>query len=117
MNMKTTFKVKSEFNNLNKIIDHVNTVSNFECSKVHNAWKINMSSEKCGLIKKSAVIGIKFEFISNNEISLEPVVPNTYLASFTMGRGFLAPIVRILLSGKQKSFLDESIKYFSSISA
>lgn len=114
--MNTTFKVKEQYKTLDDLGKYLGSKSKYECKKMFNSWRdISITKEYCVLVKKSALYGIKVNFVDDNHVMLEPVVPGVYLRSFVTGRGFIPPIVRALLAKGQRQLFNEVSKYFAEI--
>ncbi|GEM_PF-5238002 len=114
--MNTKFKIKEQYRTLDDLEKYLQAKSSYECKKMFNSWRdINIKKEYCVLVKKSALYGIKVNFIDNNYVMIEPVIPGVYLRNFATGRGFIPPIVRMLLEKGQRQLFNEVSKYFADI--
>lgn len=114
--MEITFKIKDDYNSLDKLLNYVKPKTNYTCTKTDNTWEdFTIKFDKCVLIKKNTFYAIKVDFVNKNTIKLEPVIPSSYFRNFAKGRGFTPIITNLLISGKQKSMLNEVTKYFSAI--
>ncbi len=114
--METIIKLKEGYNSLDKVLEYVSTKSNYECEKIFNSWRtISFSKEYCILIKKNSIDGAIINFVDENEIRIATEVPSKYFYGWTVGRGIMPPLVRLLLSKKRKTTLEEVTGYFKDI--
>jgi hypothetical protein len=118
--MENTIKVRHEFNTLEKIEQFVKNESSYNCSIEYDGWDVrtdvNGQMEKCVLIKKSGMHGMKIHFIKENEILMSYLIPgkvmNAYFGRSQKARRNILEIVagvikNALLSGGQKKAYKE----------
>lgn len=99
----------NQFKNLDEILQFFKPKISYTCMKTHNIWDVSHGDKvnNCILIKKNALYGIKIDFSDAENILLRPVVPSSFLVTFTVGRGIVPPLVRLFLSKGQAKLLDE----------
>ncbi|MCG8571149.1 MAG: hypothetical protein MJB14_13530 [Spirochaetes bacterium] len=107
--MEQFIKLNESYDSLEKIQNLVKQKTSHECSIEYNIWEVATGPqvEKCVLVKKNNLIGLKMDLQEQGMVKMMPVVPSKYLIGFTVGRGIFPPLVRAMLSGSQKSFMDE----------
>ena len=113
--MENKITVKSEYNSLNTILDYLKKESSYDCSTEYDSWDIRTDDkglmEKCVLIKKSSMHGMKVYFNTNNQLVMSHIIPNKLMNAY-FGRSVKARknsleiitgiIKNALLSGSQK---------------
>jgi hypothetical protein len=118
--MENTIKVQQEFNTLEKVEQFVKNESSYNCSIEYDSWDVrtdaNGQMEKCVLIKKSKMHGMKVYFTNENEILMSYLIPgkvmNAYFGRSQKARRNILEIVagvikNALLSGGQKKAYKE----------
>ena len=78
--MEKTLKIKDEFNSLEKLLDYSKNESSYESSLEYDTWEMrtdaNGQMEKCLLVKKSSMHGVKVYFTTANTIKISQVIPS-----------------------------------------
>lgn len=118
--MESTIKVQQDYNTLEKIENFVKKESSYNCSIEYDSWDVrtdaNGQMEKCVLIKKSGMHGMKIHFTRENEIMMVHLIPgkvmNAYFGRSQKARRNILEIVaggikNALLSGGQKKAFKE----------
>ncbi len=118
--MENKITVKSEYNSLNTLLDYLKTESSYDCSSEYDSWDIRTDDkglmEKCVLIKKSSMHGMKVYFNTNNELMMSYIIPNKLMNAYfgksvKVHKNILEIITGIikssLLSGSQKKAFEE----------
>ena len=84
--MENQIKVKSEYNSLEKILEYFKKESNYESSVDYDSWDIrtntNGQMEKCVLVKKSAMHGMKLYFSKENTLQMNYIIPNKIMNAY-----------------------------------
>jgi hypothetical protein len=128
--MEKVFKVKKEYDTLEKVRDYVKQASDYDCSTDYDIWDMrtdaNGQMEKCVLIKKSNMHGMKLYFTDDNVLRASYLIPNkvmnAYFGKSQKARKNVLEIVaggikNTLLAGSQKKAFDEMGQVFNEISA
>lgn len=116
--MENTIKTQPEYKTLEKIQQFVKSESSYNCSIEYDSWDVrtdtNGQMEKCVLIKKSGMHGMKVHFTKENEISLVHLIPskimNAYFGRSQKARRNILEIIAggiknsLLLGGQKKAF-------------
>lgn len=118
--MENTIKVQDEYNTLEKIEQFVKKESSYNCSIEYDSWDVRTDSngqmEKCVLIKKSGMHGMKIHFTNKNEVLMSYLIPgkvmNAYFGRSQKARRNILEIIaggikNSLLSGGQKKAFKE----------
>lgn len=118
--MEKIIKLKSEFDSLNKVFDQVKNNSPYEATIEYDIWDARTDAsgqmDKCILIKKSGMHGIKMHLESNQNLYASYVIPNKVLnAYFGKSQKRYRNIIEILaeklvsaaLAGSQKKAFEE----------
>lgn len=84
--MESQIQVKSKYNSLEKISEYFKQESSFESSVDYDSWDVrtdtNGQMEKCVLVKKSAMHGIKIYFSKENTLQMNYIIPNKVLNAY-----------------------------------
>lgn len=118
--MEKKITIKSQYNSLDKVLEFVKKESTFECSIDYDSWDIrtdaNGQMEKCILIKKSSMHGMKLFFSQENELMMSYIIPNKLMNAY-FGKSEKAHknileivtgiIKNTLLAGSQKKAFEE----------
>lgn len=118
--MEKIITVKSDYNSLEKIEDFMKKESSYDCSIDYDSWDVrtdaNGQMEKCVLIKKSGMHGMKVHFSKENEVMMSYLIPNKMMNAY-FGKSQKAHknvleivtgmIKNTLLSGSQKKAFEE----------
>lgn len=128
--MENTIKVNSEYNSLEKIAEFVKKESSYKSSVDYDSWDVrtdaNGQMEKCVLIKKSGMHGMKVYFSKENEIMMSYLIPskvmNAYFGRSQKARRNILEIVaggikNVLLIGSQKKAYKEMEEVLLKIAA
>jgi len=118
--MEKQITINNEYNSLDAILAYLKKDSSYECAEVYDSWDVrtdpNGQMEKCILIKKSAMHGMKLYFLNTNVLKLTYIIPNKLMNAYfgkseKRHRGILEIIGGIiknaLLSGSQKKAFNE----------
>jgi hypothetical protein len=118
--MENKITLKSEYNSLEKLNDYLKKESEFDCSIDYDSWDIrtdaNGQMEKCILLKKSSMHGMKVYFNKNNELVMSYIIPNkimnAYFGKSVKARKSILEVVggiikNAVLSGSQKTAYQE----------
>jgi hypothetical protein len=118
--MEKEITVKKEYNTLDKVLEFAKNESEYDCSIDYDIWDMrtdaNGQMEKCLLIKKSNMHGMKIYFTDDNVLSATYIIPNKVMNAYfgksqkahksileVIGGG----IKSVLLAGSQKKAFDE----------
>lgn len=118
--MEQIIKIKSEYNSLDKLQNYIKKESSFETSQDYDSWEhrtdANGQMEKCIVIKKSSMNGVKVFFSKEDTIKVNHIVPsktmNAYFGKSQKARRNIIEIIsgkitQTLLSGGQKKAFEE----------
>ena len=125
--MEKIIILKSNFNSLDKVLDHLNG-STYECQKVYDSWDVrtdaNGQMEQCITLKKSSMHGMKVHFTKENELQLSYIIPNKMMNAY-FGRSqkryrsileiIAESIKNLLLKGSQERAFTEIEQVFNPI--
>ena len=121
--MENQITIKSEYNSLDKILEFLIKESVFECSIDYDSWDVrtgaNGQMEKCIILKKSSMHGMKMYFSKENELNMSYIIPNKLMNAY-FGKSqkryrnvleiITGAIKNALLSGSQKTAFEEMVK-------
>ena len=126
--MEKQIKIKSEYNSLEKILAFLQKESPYESSIDYDAWDVrtdaNGQMEKCVLIKKGSMHGMKLYFSQKNTLQISYLIPNKLMnAYFGKNQKARQNILEILtgviknlvLSGSQKDAFEDIGQVFNKI--
>jgi hypothetical protein len=116
--MENTIKIQNEYNTLEKVEQFVKKESPYNCTIEYDSWDVrtdaNGQMEKCVLIKKSGMHGMKVHFTKENEILMCHLIPskvmNAYFGRSQKARRNILEIIAggiknsLLLGGQKKAF-------------
>lgn len=118
--MENKITVKSEYNSLEKLLDYLIAESSYECTSEYDSWDIrtdaNGQMEKCVLVKKSSMHGMKLYFTQDQNLVMSYIIPNkvmnAYFGKSVKARKNILEIVagvikNAVLSGSQKKAYSE----------
>ena len=84
--MEKQITVKSEYNSLDKVLELFKKESTFQCAKDYDSWDVrtdaNGQMEKCVVIKKSSMHGMKIYFSKENVLEVSYIMPNKLMNSY-----------------------------------
>jgi len=84
--MEKQITIKSEYNSLANVLAFLKKESTFECSIEYDSSDVrtdaNGQMEKCVLIKKSAMHGMKMYFSQENELTMSYIIPNKIMHAY-----------------------------------
>lgn len=84
--MEKEITVKSEYNSLEKVLDFLKKESTYECSIDYDSWEIRTDAkgqmEKCIVIKKSAMHGMRMHFVEENKLKATYIIPNKLMHAY-----------------------------------
>ena len=128
MEKQTT--IKSEYNSLEKILEFVKKESPYKCSEVYDSWDVRTDSngqmEKCVMIKKSSMHGMKMYFTKDNVLEMTYIIPNkmmnAYFGKSVKARRSILEIIgggikNVLLIGSQKKAFKEMSEVLDKVAA
>lgn len=126
--MEKQIKISSDYNSLENILVFLKEESDYECSIDYDSWDVrtdaNGQMEKCVLIKKSGMHGMKLHFLNDNTLQLSYIIPNkmmnAYFGKSQKARKDILEIIggvvkNLLLSSAQKKAFEEMEKPFYKI--
>lgn len=127
--MTSQLKLGANFDSLNKVFDEIKRISPYEASMVYDIWDMRTDSkgqmEKCVLLKKNNMHGVKLHLEDPQTLRLTYVIPNKILnAYFGKSQKRYKNILEILtekiasvaLAGSQKNAFDEIAKPLNKLS-
>lgn len=113
--MENKITLKNEYNILDKLMDFLKGESSYESSLTYDIWGLrtdaNGQMEKCVLVKKSSMHGMKVYFSQENELMMSYVIPNkvmnSYFGKSAKARKSILEVIgggikNVMLSGSQK---------------
>ena len=128
--MEKLIKIKEEHNSLEKLYNFLKKEISYECSITYDSWDVRTDSngqmEKCIVIKKSAMHGMKMYFSKENELIMTYIIPNKLMnAYFGKSQKRYKNILEIitgiiknaLLVGSQKKAFEEMSQILNKIAA
>jgi hypothetical protein len=128
MEKQTT--IKSEYNSLEKILEFVKKESPYKCSEVYDSWDVRTDSngqmEKCVLLKKSSMHGMKMYFAKDNVLEMTYIIPNkmmnAYFGKSVKARKSILEVIgggikNVLLIGSQKKAFKEMSEVLDKVAA
>ncbi len=126
--MEKLVSVKQEYASLDKIEAFVKKESSFGVKQEYDHWEIrtdaNGQMEKCLVVKKSNMHGVKLYFMKENMLKINYVIPNKVMNSFfgsnqqkykSIKDIVAGKIKDAVLSGSQKKAFEELVEPFSKI--
>ncbi len=126
--MEKLISVKHEYASLDKVEAFLKKESSFTVSQEYDHWEVrtdaNGQMEKCLVVKKSSMHGIKTYFTQENMLKVDYIVPNKIMnAYFGKSQEKYRSILQIItgkikdavLSGSQKKAFDEIVQVFNTI--
>lgn len=118
--MKNQITTNSEYNTLEKVLEFLKKESDYKCSQEYDSWDVRIAAngqmEKCVIIKKSLMHGMKVYFSSENEMVMTYVIPNkmmnAYFGESKKARKSIFEILagvikKAVLNGPQNKAFDE----------
>jgi hypothetical protein len=128
--MEKEITVNKDYNSLDKVLDFVKKESDYDCSTDYDIWDmrsdVNGQMEKCVLIKKSSMHGMKVYFSNENTLKATYIIPNkvmnAYFGKSQKARKSILEVIgggikNVLLAGSQKKAFAEMESVISKISA
>ena len=128
--MEKQYTIKSEYNSLEKILEFVKKESPYKCSEVYDSWDVRTDSngqmEKCVMIKKSSMHGMKMYFTKDNVLEMTYIIPNkmmnAYFGKSVKARRSILEIIgggikNVLLIGSQKKAFKEMSEVLDKVAA
>ena len=126
--MENKITLKSEYNSLEKLNDYLKKESEFDCSIDYDSWDVrtdaNGQMEKCVVIKKSAMHGMKIYFPQENVLKMTYIIPNKLMHAYfgKSEKRYRNPLEIVtgiiksaLLAGSQKKAFKEMEKSLNKI--
>ena len=128
--MEKQITINSEYNSLAKVLEFLKKESSFECSEDYDSWDIrtdaNGQMEKCVLVKKSAMHGMKVYFSQDNVLNVSYLIPNKLMNAY-FGESkqryqnileiMAGTVKKLLLSSSQKAAFEEMSLTLNKIAA
>jgi hypothetical protein len=128
MEKQTT--IKSDYNYLEKILEFVKKESPYKCSEGYDSWDVRTDSngqmEKCVLLKKSSMHGMKVYFAKDNVLEMSYIIPNkmmnAYFGKSVKARKSILEVIgggikNVLLIGSQKKAFKEMSEVLDKVAA
>ena len=126
--MEKQIIIKSEYNSLDKILDFVKKESPYDASIDYDSWDVrtdaNGQMEKCIVIKKSSMHGMKAYLDKENTLQVSYLIPNKLMNAY-FGKSqkryknileiVTGKIKDIALAGSQKKAFNEMESVFNKI--
>lgn len=126
--MEKQMTLKTEYNNLDKLLTFLKKETNLESSILYDSWDVRTDSngqmEKCIVVKKSNMHGIKVYFTNENTLQINYIIPNkvlnAYFGNKTEKRKNIIELLtgmisQALLSSAQKKEFEEIQQVFDPI--
>jgi hypothetical protein len=118
--MEKQIEVKSQYNNLEKILDYAKKECSYDCSIDYDIWELrtdeNNQAKKCVIIKKSGMHAVKLYFNQENVMKATYIIPNKIMNVY-FGKSQKAyrsipeiiggAIKNVLLAGSQKKAFNQ----------
>ena len=128
--MEKQITIKNEYNSLDKLLEFMKKESPYNCSEDYDIWDIrtdaNGQMEKCVMIKKSSMHGMKMYFAKENVLEMTYIIPNKMMNAYfgksvKVRRNILqilaGGIKSVLLIGSQKKAFNEMSQVLDTIAA
>lgn len=84
--MEKLIAVKNEYNSLDTLYELIKKGTQYECSKDYDSWDVrtdaNGQMEKCIVIKKSTMHGMKMYFQEDNTLKMSYIIPNKMMNAY-----------------------------------
>lgn len=126
--MEKQITIKSEYNSLDKINEFIKNESNYKSSIDYDQWDVRKDSngmmEKCVVVKKSSMHGMKLFVDKDNVANLSYIIPNKLMHAY-FGKSVKAhrnileiitgKIKDVALAGSQKKAFEEMEQVFNPI--
>ncbi|PIE98644.1 MAG: hypothetical protein CR988_02245 [Treponema sp.] len=126
--MERKVRIQDEYNSLEKIEEFAKKESAFEVFQKYDGWEMRTGAdgkmEKCVVIKKSNMHGIKIYFCEEHVLKIDYVIPNKLMDAF-FGKNqkrrqsifeIIGGIIKTaLLKNSQQTVFDEMVKIFDKI--
>jgi hypothetical protein len=84
--MEKLITVKNEYNSLDSLNKYLKQSSSFESSTEYDNWEHRIDAtgqlEKCVVIKKSAMHGMKLHFEKDNTLKMTYIIPNKVMHAY-----------------------------------
>ncbi len=126
--MEKLVSVQQDYASLDKIEAFIKEVTSFEAKQEYDHWEMrtdaNGQMEKCLVIKKSNMHGVKLYFTQDNMLKINYIIPNKVMnAYFGKSQESYRSVLQIItgkikdavLAGSQKKAFDELVKPFGEI--
>ncbi len=118
--MEKKITIKDQYNSLDKLNDFLKKESSYNCSILYDSWDVRTDSngkmEKCVLIRKSSMHGMKAYFTQKNELKMSYVIPNKLMNAYfgkspkarkSILEHIAGTVKGALLAGSQKKAFEE----------
>ncbi|WP_299716154.1 hypothetical protein [uncultured Tenacibaculum sp.] len=124
--MKKIITIKEEFNSLEKLQSFISKSSEYDSNIQYDKWQIRKDADgnmqKCIMVKKSAMHGLKVYFLDAKTIEVSYAIPNVFLHGW-FGKSdkafrrideiILGKIKDAVLVGSQKKAFNEMEQIFN----
>ncbi|MFT6922589.1 MAG: hypothetical protein ACJA1C_001595 [Crocinitomicaceae bacterium] len=128
--MEKLITIKNEYNSLEKVLELVKKETAYKCSEDYDIWDVRTDSngqmEKCVVVKKSKMHGMKMYFPKENVLEMTYIIPNkmmnAYFGKSVKARRNILEIIgggikNVLLIGSQKKAFKEMSEVLNKVSA
>lgn len=126
--MEQLISVKNEYASLDKIEAFIKKETSFEVKQDYDRWEVrtdeNGQMEKCLIIKKSNMHGVKLYFTEENTLKINYIIPNKLMNAY-FGKSpkkyqniieiITGKIKEMLLASSQKKAFEEIVQPFNKI--
>ncbi len=126
--MEKLVSVQQDYASLDKIEAFVKETTSFAAKQEYDHWEMrtdaNGQMEKCLVVKKSNMHGVKLYFMEGNMLKINYIIPNKVMnAYFGKSQESYRSVLQIItgkikdavLAGSQKKAFDELVKPFNKI--
>jgi hypothetical protein len=84
--MEKQITVNSKYNSLESLLSFLKKESTHECSTEYDSWEVRTDAkgqmEKCIVLKKSEMHGMKIYFSKENELKMTYIIPNKLMHAY-----------------------------------
>ncbi len=126
--MEKVIAVKQEYASLEKLEAFLKKETSFDVSQKYDIWGMrrdeNGQMEKCIVLKKSNMHGLRLYFEKENTLKINYIIPNKFMNAF-FGKNqqkyksvkdiIMEKIRKMLLSSSQKSAFNKMVEVFNKI--
>lgn len=126
--MERSLKIREAFDSLDKLFEELKKTSPYDVSMEYDSWDIRIDArgemEKCILLKKSSMHGLKMYFDDKLNLQACYVIPNKFMNAY-LGKSqkkyrnileiLSSKLLSLAISGQQKKAFDEMIQTLSKV--